>query len=178
MSKSNGIHAAKKLLEHKDFGIMCLLKVFLEIEGFYSDLGIFLSREDILYLSFFFKVKGCGNTIYKLNINFEKYSRDYSPLFRVGFTKNNHNEFDEEEKNIFDKIKNEVITKVHPQKTLDSSTKNIQLGVFAASDLTELVNVILKNYEFKKTDDDLADVSSGDFISLAKAKEVFKTVFE
>ena len=42
----------------------------------------------------------------------------------------------------------------------------------------KLVNNILKNYEFKKTDDDLADVSSGDFITLAKAKEVFKTVFE
>ena len=94
------------------------------------------------------------------------------------FTKNNHNEFDEEEKNSFDEIKNKVITKVHPQKTLDCSTKTISLGVFAASDLTELVNDILKNYEFKKTDDDLADVSSGDFISLAKAKEVFKTVFE
>ena len=174
MSKSNGIQAAKKLLEHKDFGIMCLLKDFLEIEGFYSDLGMFTSCENTLYLSFFFKKIGCSNTIYKLNINFEKYSRDYSPLFRVGFTKNNHNEFDEEEKNSFDELKNKVITKVHPKNTFDSSTKTIQLGVFATSDLIELVNDILKNYEFKKTDDNLADVSSGDFITLAKAKEVFK----
>ena len=171
MPNSKDIQAAKKLLEHKNFGIMCLLKDFLKIEGFYSDLGIFLSREDILYLSFFFKVKGCGNTIYKLNINFEKYSRDYTPLFRVGFTKNNHNEFDEEEKIIFDEIKNKVITKVHPKNTLDSSTKTIQLGVFATSDLIELVNDILKNYDLKKTDDDLADVSKNDFITLKKAKD-------
>ena len=54
MSKSKDIQVAKILLEHKDFGLMCLLKDFLGIEGFYSDLGIFLSREDILYLSFFF----------------------------------------------------------------------------------------------------------------------------
>ena len=167
--------AAKKLLEHKDFGLMCLLKDLLKNEGYYSDLGMFPSDEKILYLSFFFKKKGCGNIIYKLNINLEEYSSDYCPLFQVGFEKNNHDEFGEEEKAKFNKIKNEVTKKIPSKVQSNGSEKTIPLGVFAASDLTELVNDILKNYELKKTDDDLADVSDGKFFTLAKIKRIVAT---
>lgn len=177
MSKSKDIQVAKILLEHKDFGLMCLLKDLLKNESYYSDLGLFPFGENILYLSFFFKEKGCGNTIYKLNINLESYSSDICPLFLVGFEKNNHDEFGEEEKAKFNKIKNEVTKRIPSKDYPNDSEKTIPLGVFAASNLTELVNDILKNYDFKKTDDDLADVSDGKFFTLAKIKEIVSAYF-
>lgn len=166
MSKSNGIQAAKKLLEHKDFGIMCLLKDFLEIEGFYSDLGIFLSREDILYLSFFFKFKGCGNTIYKLNIIFDSNSSSGN-LFRVGFNKNNHANFDEDSAKLKE-IKDKITSQKPPIEKINGSKNMIPLGVYDASDLPELVKDILKNFNYVKP----ADVSRTDFITLTKAKKI------
>ena len=168
MSKSNSIQAAKKLLEHKDFGLMCLLKDFLGIEGFYSDLGIFLSREDILYLSFFFKVKGCGSTIYKLNISFDSNSsseREY--LFRVGFNKNNHADFSEDGAKLKE-VKDRISAQKRPVKSINGAKNMIPLGVYDASDLPELVKDILKNFNYVKP----ADVSRTDFITLTKAKKL------
>ena len=174
MSKTNDIQVVKKLLEHKDFGLMCLLKDFLGIEGFYSDLGIFLSREDILYLSFFFKAKGCGNIIYKLNISIDSNSsseREY--LFCVGFNKNNPADFDEDGAKLME-IKDKITAQKRPVKLINGSKNMIPLGVYDASNLPELVKDILKNFNYVKP----ADVSRTDFITLTKAKKMVLEQFK
>ena len=172
MSQINDFQAARKLLAHKDFGLMSLLKEFLKIEGFYSDLGAFLSGEDVLYLSFFFKVKECGNTVYKLNINLEDDLLENSCKFKVGFEKNNHKNFDKADATLKE-IKEKITAKIPPEILLDDLDKTIPLGIYFASDISQLVSEILKNYG-RKTDDDLADVSSGDFITLTKANKIVK----
>ena len=175
MCQTKDFSDAQELLKHKDFGLMCLVKEFLKIEGFHSDLGVFLSKEDILYLSIFFKVNGCGNTVYKLNINLEEISQENKYKFRVGFEKNNHEIFNEADTKLKE-IKEQIIAKIPPEKPHVDSDKTITLGIYFSSDLSLLVKEILKAYG-KKTDDDLADVSCDDFITLTKARNIIKTLF-
>lgn len=180
MANEKEIQAARKLVDHKDFGLMSLTQEFLNIEKLYSDLGMFLSGEDsTLYLSIFFKAKGCGNTIYKLNISLKsENSSETNFLFLVGFGKNNHKSFNDSgnDAKILDLIK-QITGQNYPVNSFNGSKNMLPIGEFSASDLSELVKEIVENNKFKETDEDLADVSGNGFITLKRAKEIYKKCF-
>ena len=175
MADEKEIQAARKLLDHKDFRLMSLTRAFLNIEDLYWDLGMFLSGEDsTLYLSIFFKAIGCGNTVYKLNISLKsENSLESKYLFLVGFEKNNHKSFNDSgnDAKILDLIK-QITGQNYPVNSFNGSKKTFFIGEFSAFDLSELVKKIVGNNNFKKTDEDLADVSGNDFITLKRAKEI------
>ena len=178
MANEKEIQAARKLVDHKDFGLMSLTQEFLNIEKLYSDLGMFLSGEDsTLYLSIFFKAIGCGNTVYKLNISLKsENSLESKFLFCAGFEKNNHTDFDENDAKFLELTK-QMTARIRPVSSFKGSKKTLLIGEFVASDLAELVKEIEENYNIKKTDEDLADVSGNGFITLKRAKEIYKKCF-
>lgn len=169
MARQDAEKKALKLFGHKDFALMYVLKEMLSFDGYYSDLGMFCSEEDYLYLTYFFKVEGCGNTIYKLNICVKNDSLEDGCSFIVGFDKNNHEDFSED-KDLFERIKGQITVKLVGE--CDESKKKILLGICAASDLSDLVKTILENYGLKKVVP--ADVSRGDFITMTEAKEIIE----
>ena len=70
-----------------------------------------------------------------------------------------------------------MTARIRPVSSFKGSKKTLLIGEFVASDLAELVKEIEENYNFKKTDEDLADVSGNGFITLKRAKEIYKKCF-
>lgn len=177
MANEKEVQAARKLLGHKDFGLMSLAKEILNIKRLDSDLGMFLLGEDsTLYLSIFFKAIGCGNTVYKLNISLKsENSLEYKFLFRAGFEKNNHTDFNVNDAKFLELTK-QMTARIHPVSSFKGSKKMLPIGELYASNLAELVKEIEKNQNFKETED-LADVSGNSFITLKRANEIYKKCF-